>query len=29
MRTRREVVEHPFGTIKMRMGGKHPAGTAG
>jgi len=23
MRTRREVVEHPFGTIKMRMGATH------
>jgi transposase len=23
MRTRREVVEHPFGTIKMRMGTTH------
>ena len=23
MRTRRETVEHPFGTIKMRMGATH------
>ena len=23
MRTRRQVVEHPFGTIKMRMGATH------
>ena len=23
MRTRREVVEHPFGTLKMRMGATH------
>lgn len=23
MRQRREVVEHPFGTIKMRMGATH------
>ena len=23
MRTRREVVEHPFGTIKVRMGATH------
>ena len=23
MRRRREVVEHPFGTIKMRMGATH------
>ena len=23
MRTRREVVEHPFGTMKMRMGATH------
>ena len=23
MRTRREVVEHPYGTIKMRMGVTH------
>jgi transposase len=23
MRTRRETVEHPFGTIKMRMGTTH------
>ena len=23
MRTRREVVEHPYGTIKMRMGATH------
>jgi DDE family transposase len=23
MHTRREVVEHSFGTIKMRMGAKH------
>jgi transposase len=23
MRTRRETVEHPFGTMKMRMGATH------
>ena len=23
MRTRRETVEHPFGTLKMRMGATH------
>jgi transposase len=23
MRTRRETVEHPYGTIKMRMGATH------
>ena len=23
MRTRRETVEHPFGTVKMRMGATH------
>ena len=23
MRTRREVAEHPFGTLKMRMGATH------
>ena len=23
MRTRRETVEHPFGTLKMRMGAMH------
>jgi len=23
MRTRRETVEHPFGTMKMRMGAAH------
>ena len=23
MRQRRETVEHPFGTLKMRMGGKY------
>ena len=23
MRQRRETVEHPFGTVKMRMGGTH------